>query len=78
LVVDRDATTEDEMTRYSVKVWERGDDNYGTPGDSVDVEAANEKEARRAAARLLGLRPHQWALENSPLYLDAAREEGNG
>jgi hypothetical protein len=20
----------------------------------------------------------QWALENSPLYLDAAREEGNG
>lgn len=63
------------MVRYSVKVWEYGEDGYGTPLDAVTVDAASEREARRLAARELGLKPYQWALENSPLWLDVSIEE---
>jgi hypothetical protein len=63
------------VARYKVNMWGRGAIGYGAPGASMEVKAATMQDARKLAARAFGLRPHLWALNNAPIYLEASRVE---
>jgi hypothetical protein len=61
-------------TKWTVKAWQvDGQDHI--PYDSVTVDAASRKEAKRIAARHFGFKPHDWCFKHSRFELEAYRAE---